>query len=631
MTTRPRSLTALGLRCGMALALLEIGSAFNGRFSDLDGLLRPALFFLFPLAVYGILGQLIGGLAARLFPEGRAGSRGWILPVGIFFLLGILDLFGNRSEVGNAPLLPVLGLLAGLALVAAPPFARPVFQLPALRWGNGLVLAGVAATLAWLLGAPGPVRWERKDAPAGTGRPNLVLVTWDTVRADVLPLYRGTGIDTPHLEAFAKRSVVFENMFAVAPLTAPSHASMLTGVVPLSHGIRTNLTSRLASGVTTLPEVLSRSGYDTAAFVAAPPLEGTYGFDRGFRVYDDRLANTRVRDLLKLGPSRFSLVRWMVNLFRGGSGLVRTQLPAPVVLERVGDWLEDARGPFFLWVHFYDCHVPYEPREPFRSLALRTASSARPAPLDLEKCGETMPLYRGEVLELDDALGRLLQDLEGTDPGLANTAVFLIADHGECFGEHGHTNKHAISRSEATLHIPAVLHLPGGQGGGRRVADFVDQVDVAPTLAALAGPVLPGEPQGVSLLPAARGTGPLPARTFFREGFDVEAWNDSLLLKREDGSVFDLRKSGIRTPGEMFWMRADPESDGAVRLYDLARDPAERNDLSGAGGDRLTRAKALLGRIRSPLPQAEDTSFLPPRESLHTLKELGYLDGPEDP
>jgi len=615
----------------MALALFEIGCAFPGRFSDLDGFLRPALFFLFPLAVYGVLGQAIGVLAGRLLPEAAARRRGWILPAGVFLLLGVLDLVANRAEIRNAPVFPALGLLAGLVLAAAPPFARPAFQRPMLRLGNGLALAGLAATLVWLFGAPGPVRWEREDAPADSTRPNLVLVTWDTVRSDVLPLYGGTGIGTPHLDAFAGRSVLFENMFAVAPLTAPSHASMLTGVVPLSHGVRTNLTSRLAPGVPTLPEVLSRAGYDTAAFVAAPPLEAAYGFDHGFRVYDDRLANTRVRDLLKLGPARFSLVRWAVNLFRRGGGLVRTQLPAPVVLERVGKWLQDARGPFFLWVHFYDCHVPYEPREPFRGRALKTAASARPAPLDPEKCGETMPLYRGEVMELDDALGKLLQDLEGTDPGLSNTAVFLLADHGECFGEHGHTNKHAISLSEATLHIPAVLHLPGDQGGGRRVADFVDQVDVAPTLAALAGVAPPGEPQGVSLLPVARGTGPLPARTFFREGFYVEAWNDSLLLKRKDGSVLNLRKSGIRTPGEMFWMRADPQSDGAARLYDLARDPGEGNDLSAVGGDRLTAAKALLGRTRAALPQAEDTSFLPPRESLHTLKELGYLEGPEDP
>jgi len=154
---------------------------------------------------------------------------------------------------------------------------------------------------------------------------------------------------------------------------------------------------------------------------------------------------------------------------------------------------------------------------------------------------------------------------------------------------------------------------------------------VAPTLAALAGVAPPGEPQGVSLLPVARGTGPLPPRTFFREGFYVEAWNDSLLLKRKGGPALDLRKFGIRTPEAMFWMRADPGSDGAVRLYDLAKDPAERNDLSTSGSELLSRTKALFGRMRAALPRAEDTSFLPPKESLHTLKELGYLDGPEDP
>jgi arylsulfatase A-like enzyme len=135
-------------------------------------------------------------------------------------------------------------------------------------------------------------------ADSNAAGPNVVVITWDTIRADVLPLYGGTGLETPVLDALASRSTVFEKMSAVAPITGPSHASILTGVVPPSHGLRSNGTSQISHDTQTAAEMFAAAGYATGGFISAYPVRGNIGFDRGFDVFDDRHPNDRANSIL---------------------------------------------------------------------------------------------------------------------------------------------------------------------------------------------------------------------------------------------------------------------------------------------------------------------------------------------
>ncbi len=199
-----------------------------------------------------------------------------------------------------------------------------------------------------------------------TVAPSVLLVTLDTTRADRLGAYGGPPGATPQLDALAARAVVFERAFAVAPMTLPAHASMLTGRLPTRTGVRWNGEQRLPRDIPTLAESFSRAGYDTAAFVSAAVLDRAFGLDRGFSTYDDVVGTE--------------------------GGKWKAERPGAETVERALDWLDGvAEGrPVFLWVHVFEAHDPYQPPPPFGS-----RFSEDP--------------YLGEIAAADDALGKLLQ------------------------------------------------------------------------------------------------------------------------------------------------------------------------------------------------------------------------------
>ena len=312
------------------------------------------------------------------------------------------------------------------------------------RLAIGLVLFVVAAAgTALLVVRPRP-------------RPNVLLVTIDTLRADRLGCYGDSAAATPVLDALAARGVRFTTAVAHVPLTAPSHASILTGLLPLGHGVRDNGSFVLPPAPTTLAEVFRDGGYRTAAFVSGFPLDHRFGFARGFETYDDRLL--RGRD-----PRRAPYVE-------------RT---AEEVTRAAGDWIRGARAPWFAWVHYFDPHAPYEPPG---ELAVRFASSP----------------YDGEVAFVDRELGRLLAVADSP-----RTLVLVTSDHGESLGEHGEAT-HGVFVYDATLRVPWIMAGPGIPR--RRVSSVVARgIDVAPTLLDYSGLRVPRAMQGRPLRPAADG------------------------------------------------------------------------------------------------------------------------------
>lgn len=396
--------------------------------------------------------------------------------------------------------------------------------------------------------------------------PNLLLVTVDTVRADHLGSYGYGAAVTPFLDRLASEGVRFDAVSSTVPLTLPSHATMLSGLLPLHHGLRNNGVGALPAGTGTLATLLG-GPYRTGAFVGAFVLDGRFGLKPGFQVYDDEIP----RDP-KAGVT------------------LEAERPGREVVDRALSWLQNADvRPFFLWVHLYDAHAPYNPPP-----AWAARHPGRP--------------YDGEISEVDEQVGRLLAELDRR--GIAGrTVVAVAADHGEALGEHGELT-HGLLLYEPTLHVPLILRAPG-RLAPRVVRTPVSLVDLAPTLAGLLGKTFAGP-------------GMKP-----RDGRDLAA---DLLAGREPGAGEVYAES--QYPAIFGWSplaalrRRDLKYISAPRpeLYDLAKDPKETINLLDRGpagpvqGFAARLAEIEAGAVAAPR-QAADA------ETRARLASLGYATG----
>ena len=261
------------------------------------------------------------------------------------------------------------------------------------------------------LAAPGCNRVDLATA-LDPERPSLLLVSIDTLRADHVGVYGAVDARTPVIDRLAAEGTRFTTAIASAPLTLPSHASILTGLYPPHHGVRYNGISRLLPSFDTLTERLRDAGYATGAVVGSAVLAGKYGLDQGFDHYDD---DTRSRG----DPA---------------------ERPASEVTDGALAWLEHAERPFFLWVHYYDPHERYAPPAPFAD-----RFAGRP--------------YDGEVAYVDAELGRLFDSLAARGE-LDEALIVVTSDHGESLGEHAELT-HSYSLYDAVLAVPLVFRGPG--------------------------------------------------------------------------------------------------------------------------------------------------------------------------
>jgi choline-sulfatase len=396
------------------------------------------------------------------------------------------------------------------------------------------------------------VRWSvlrRAHTP-----PNILLVTLDTTRADHLGAYGYRAAQTPRLDRLAAEGVLFERAVAAAPITLPAHVSLLTGSYPFIHGVRNNGNFSLNDTIPTLTTALHDRGYRTAAFVSAFVLDRRYGLARGFDEYDDH-----------------------VQLERRGD---RTAGAAR-------DWLDaHARdtAPFFVWLHLYDAHDPYDPPSPFRE-----AFSEHP--------------YDGEIAFTDRALGSLLDRLDQLGR-LPATLIAIVGDHGESLGEHGE-DTHAVFVYESTLRVPMILAWPGQLPAGRRVPALVRSIDLAPTLLDLAGqPPLRGA-QGRTLMPIVAGKAAAPLSAYAESYFPLLYMNWAPLR-----SIQDERWKFVDAP--------EPE------LYDLAHDAAEQTNLAAREPARADALRRALETETGGQPGAMSDRTID-RETAAKLAALGYV------
>lgn len=360
----------------------------------------------------------------------------------------------------------------------------------------------------------------------------VVLVTLDTTRADRLSPYGFMGVRMPHLERLSREGVLFQQALSVAPLTLPAHASILTGLLPPSHGVRDNADHPLAGTHTTLAETLQGHGFRTGAFVGSVVLQSDRGLAQGFEAYGDVQSPSTA-----VSPAR--------------------QRPGNEVVDEAIGWLDGVAGsPFFLWAHLYDAHAPYTPPEGYRS---------------------TDP-YIGELMFMDAQLGRLLDALDRL--GLAGSTIVVVAgDHGEGLGDHGEAT-HGLTVYDSVLRVPLIVRAPSIRS--RSVTDTVRLVDIAPTVLDLLGVASPAS-DGVSLVGALRG-----GRVY------VEAYAESMYPTRMGlppvRSLRDERFKLIDGPSsELYDLTHDPFEErnaigGRQRVADAMRARLHAIGGQGRGG-----------------------------------------------
>jgi tetratricopeptide (TPR) repeat protein len=418
-----------------------------------------------------------------------------------------------------------------------------------------------AAFVALLLAACGSRAPEER---AAKGTP-VVLISIDTLRADHLPAWGYRGVETPAIDALRKDGIQFSRAYSHTPLTLPSHASLLTGLLPGEHGIRDNVGYTLAAANVTghqvpyLPQMLKDAGYATGAAVSAYVLRGRTGLATSFDFYEDSIE------------------------FQSGAGLGGLQRPGSQTLALAKPWLEShAGGPFLLFFHLYEPHTPYTPPAPFAS---RYAASP----------------YDGEIASADSIVGGLLAELRRL--GVYDRAlIVLLSDHGEGLGEHGE-DEHGLLLYEEDIHVPLLVKLPDSARAGATVQSPVQLTDVAPTVAALLGLSPSPAWRGASLLTQLAGDA--PPRRIYSETFYPRlhfGWSDL-------ASLTDGAHHLIEGP--------------APELYDLARDPDERRNVLLDERRLYAEMKREVEQSRRELqpPSAVD------EETRQAMAALGYLGG----
>ncbi len=400
---------------------------------------------------------------------------------------------------------------------------------------------------------------------------NILLITLDTTRADQIGCYGNQRGLTPNLDALAAEGTLFEEVISPVPLTLPAHASILTGLYPLHHGVRINGWFLLAEEHVSLAEILQDRGFATAAVLSAYVLDEQFQLGQGFDVYDDDLSHG-------FQKTEFSTIE------RRGDAVTAAGL----------DWLEnngDER--FFLWLHYYDPHHPYDPPDGFNIY------------------GDTeYERYEGEVAFMDDQIGRVLRKLKET--GLYDrTLIIAVGDHGEAFGRNNEYG-HSLFIYNTTLEVPLIMRLPDIDGvscrAGRRVGGRISLVDIAQTLLEILGMELEVPVDGRSLVPFIEGKDNAPDWPVYAETAQGKLTRNWSQLS----GIYDGKWKYILAP--------TPE------LYDLTEDPTEQRNLAATIPSEAERMKdRLVELISRPGTLPGSSTFEMDAEAEERLRSLGYI------
>ena len=392
---------------------------------------------------------------------------------------------------------------------------------------------------------------------------NVLLVTMDTTRADRLGCYGYKRAETPNLDNLAARGVEFLNVYCQAPLTTPSHCSILTGTYPLYHRVRNNGSYVLSPALVTLAEVLKDQGFATAAFVSSFTVDSRFGLDQGFEVYDDRFAEAQAFKALN------------------------SERKAEKTFEAFSRWLgKNQARTFFCWVHFYDPHLPYDP----------------PAPYNVEFADS---LYDGEIAYMDQYIGKTIEALR--EKGLlAKTLVILAGDHGEAFGEKVEAG-HGVFLYDGTMKVPLIFYGENHLPAGLAIKSRVRLIDLAPSILDMLNVPVNKEVQGTSLLPYISGKKKEDLSSYIETYFPRENYGWSELVGLVDGDW-----KYIKAPKE--------------ELYNLKADPEEtKNDIGKENRVAMEKRARLEDSIAKYSSGIKSEKRELTAEEKEKLESLGYV------
>lgn len=459
-----------------------------------------------------------------------------------------------------------------LVQIEGPAAHAPGQPIPSVLWGSPAVYSRKPLS--------------KKPGGGTKDHPNVLLIGFDTLRADALGAWGRNPSLTPSLDRLAGQSDVWLDAYSAFNVTNPSFASILTGLYGKNHGIY-DLQTPLPPSHVTLAELLSKAGYDTLAFISASHLgDHSSGLGQGF------------------------------GLVSTASEHYAAEMPVDMAM----DWLADRAGkpsPFFIWLHLFDPHTPHTPPQPF-ALGFRPAAAMglspvrawspfrRTGPRSFTEpvLGGDRDLYDGEVAYLDRQTGRLLDFLESRGL-LENTIVAVVADHGENLGDHGIRFRH-VGLFDSTTHVPLMIRWPGREPEGRRIEGLVQTIDLFPTLVAATGLEAPKQ-DGIDLRELTGGE-----RHGRRAVFSEHAGRLGVSVRTHD------YRYGLNQGNDKFF------PDGPY-LYDLKADPGETRNLAGRGLPIEKELNGLLlrwiaDRQRSPSPESRDLT----EEEEKKLRALGY-------
>jgi arylsulfatase A-like enzyme/Flp pilus assembly protein TadD len=414
--------------------------------------------------------------------------------------------------------------------------------------------------ICWLAAIPQAYSMAQTKAV----QPDVFLVTIDTLRADHVHRYGYNNIETPALDALANDGVVFAQAFTPSPITNTSHTTILTGLLPSSHGV-TDFAVPLSPSHETWAELLHGRGYHTAAFIGAVILDSKTlapGLDRGFDFYDNFPEHSTVKS------------RWGRIERRGMD-----------VAQRAEAWLSShPAGPHFVWVHLYDPHDPYEPPAPYSRIYKDH-------------------LYDGEIAYADSALANFIAYLKKRG-WYEKSVIVVVGDHGEGLGEH-HEDTHGIFLYDSTTHVPLILKLPQGTAAGVPVVDAqVRTTDILPTILDLIGMVAPAQLDGESMKPLFTGKDATSRVAFGETHYPLRFGWAPLESVRSEGFKF------IEAPRPEF--------------YDLRSDAGETENKYEPWNRKVQKFRALLAELREKAPPPSSPGAVS-QETISELQALGYL------
>ena len=621
MSNKIAGFFTLGCMAGMFEAVAKV---------LIHGLPRGIIEMFLYLAASGVTYGILFALISMLF-FGRRGIEAALGACAAIFLLVQLAVYYLWNHYWITPLYGGKGgiIYKGAALAGVLVAGWIVFVLgrslnaasrisgQRSRIKSRIIYIGLMLTLLSMLLVWGLPLLDKEETKQGD---NIVFITIDTLRADALACYGSPVVSTPEIDGMVGQGIVFSDVVCEMPLTTPSHAAIFSSTYPATNKALGN-SYVFQKGFPTLFQMFNRyMGYRCAAFISGFPLDARFGLNRGCHVYDDRFFRHD-------GIYRVSLLQLMMRLTSGN----RIERIAEETTDTALEWLKANQDKnFFLWMHYFDPHAPYEPPPPFDSM-YRGKLPERPARTDAEKEsimramgphwsreGNTDNLnvpvegYFGEISYVDRELGRLFDFLR--ERGLWDDAfIILTSDHGESLTEHDYLFQHGEYLYEPSVRVPLIFKLAGSEKAGLKIQRSVGLIDIAPTILDCFELAPPRTFQGQSLLPFIR-----------QEAEDVLEM--PAFIENTDRTPF-YRPKKLRAVRAWGWKYIFSPEDQAVELYNLRDDPEEMNNLAGLDNTMDGYLRAYMDQWEAVTGDraGEAGEMLIDEETGEKLKELGYV------